>query len=80
MVVMGPEEKLMVLWDLYGAFANYERRVGNGLKDCIWCLLEYGSGGCGIMGDGEKLNCAFNYFSLFGFSINLKLLIPFRKY
>ena len=42
-VVMVPENRYLVRWDMYAALAAVERPVGDGADDCIWCFLDYGS-------------------------------------
>ena len=72
---MSLHERDQVWWDVNGALAAVELRVGDGGSDLFRCCYDYGSYDVQIGCNGKKFYVTFNYFKLIGFTFKFRLCI-----
>ena len=69
------KERYQVWWDVNGALAAVERRVGDSGDDLFRSFFDYGSYDLQIGCNGKKFYVTFNYFQLIKFTFKLRLCI-----
>ena len=79
-MVITPEERYQVRWDVYEALTAVERPVKNGADDRVRCFFDYGSYDVKIGRNGNKFYCRFNYFQLVKFTFKFRLRITHQKF
>ena len=74
---MVPEERNQVRCNVYGAFAEVERLVGDSADDRVWCFLDYGSLDVQISRNNKIVFIRLTTFMLLDLRLSLdcKLLI-----
>ena len=72
---MSLKKRNQVWWDVNGALAVVERRVGDGGDDLFRSFFAYGSYDLQIWCNGKKFFVTFNYFKLIGFTFKFRLCI-----
>ena len=69
------KERYQVWWDVNGALAAVERRVGDSGDYLFRRFFDYGSYDLQIGCIGKKFYVTFNYFKLIGFTVKFRLCI-----
>ena len=72
---MSLKERYQVLWDVNGALAAVERRVGDNGNDLFLRVFDYGSYDVQIGCNGKKFYVTFNYVNLIGCTFKYRLCI-----
>ena len=72
---MSLKERYQVWWDVNGAVAVVEPRVGDSGDDLLWSFIDYAPYDLQIGCNGKKLYVTFNNFMLIGFTFKFRLCI-----
>ena len=69
------KERYQMWWDVNGALAAVERRVGDSGDDLFRIFCDYGSYDLQIGWNGKKFYITFNYLKVIGFPFKFRLCI-----